>query len=425
MSNENNIDKLFREGLKENTHAFNEGAWEKMDALLNEQSTFSWLSFAKIASVFISISLILTSSNFSSKNLIADSNESKPSNFLAQGNTVAPIPSSKETRSTELHVENESTHFAQENAESSIPSTEKDLASRGSSSDHIISETKSQKSDRLKESPVASRSTPDQYANKSENTESLAEASIYTSDQPSATHNLQLLPKRDLNIDLSEEVYFDPVEKTSLPKPKKHLVSIYAGLNIDNGLTQQVNLSGVNALQIIGFNYHFMMNKNWSLVSGLSYRSKDGQGAQLTFNEVQYGFGKTTKTTTINAKSLHYLEMPLEVRYNIKGKHTILAGVSVSHLLNVKSEVEQQNEESLQQNSSSNKLTTWGYKEGINQWDMGVRLGYNYEFTPKLSAGAMINYGALDITNDDIYKSASKHTNLDLRVLVQYKLFRF
>ena len=77
MSSKSNIDELFRDGLSNPTpHAFNEDAWDSMNAMLNERDKFSWMSLGKLASAALFLSTVLIGSNIPDAQLIASSGKS-------------------------------------------------------------------------------------------------------------------------------------------------------------------------------------------------------------------------------------------------------------------------------------------------------------------------------------------------------------
>jgi len=156
----------------------------------------------------------------------------------------------------------------------------------------------------------------------------------------------------------------------------------------------------------------------------LGYRSKSGKGIELIRTQTEYGFGKTETTETLALNRLHYIDLPVELRYDIKGQHSVFAGASLSYLAGVKSALTTTHEESLQSSTNSTE-NTWNYQDGLNKLDAGVRLGYDYKLNQNLSIGGMVQYGLMDITSNETFEVQDNSNNMEVRVTLKYTPFRF
>ena len=116
--------------------------------------------------------------------------------------------------------------------------------------------------------------------------------------------------------------------------------------------------------------------------------------------------------------------MPLEVNYNLKGKHNILVGASTSYLVAVNSQLEETKTESLKE-SQSTTSSSWDYQEGLQNVDLNLRVGYDYNLSNNLKIGGQVQYGLTDITSNQIYEVQDNSNNMEVRVTLKYNPFKF
>ena len=96
-----------------------------------------------------------------------------------------------------------------------------------------------------------------------------------------------------------------------------------------------------------------------------------------------YDFGYSNETATITAKKLIYLNIPVLLKYNFSFSQSLIAGVSISKLLNSKSNVTSTNK-----NDNGSILTKsskeTGYVNGFNKYDLAIVGGYENKLIKNL-----------------------------------------
>ena len=391
MSSKSNIDELFRDGLSNPTpHAFNEDAWDSMNAMLNERDKFSWMSLGKLASAALFLSTVLIGSNIPDAQLIASSGKSIQDTEASYTQTSSENSGQlkiAESRSLESKNSLNKSANIRTNQEPKINNTNKALlAVAGNDRQALPVEVVevNNSSFESKTGDVVPANQPNEFYSK------YNEVNIV---------KIEASALDPLKVDFAESG-FDPVDKSSMPKRNIQSISVFGGITLENGLGSTGQLSANNFLYTAGFYYNIEATQNI------------------------YGFGKTETTETLALNRLHYIDLPVELRYDIKGQHSVFAGASLSYLAGVKSALTTTHEESLQSSTNSTE-NTWNYQDGLNKLDAGVRLGYDYKLNQNLSIGGMVQYGLIDITSNETFEVQDNSNNMEVRVTLKYTPFRF
>ncbi len=415
MSSKSNIDELFRDGLSNPTpHAFNENAWDSMNAMLNERDKFSWMSLGKLASAALFLSTVLIGSNIPDAQLIASSGKSIQDTEASYTQTSSENSGQlkiAESRSLESKNSLNKSANIRTNQELKINNINKVLlAVAGNDRQALPVEVVevNNSSFESKTGDVVPANQPNEFYSK------YNEVNIV---------KIEASALDPLKVDFAESG-FDPVDKSSMPKRNIQSISVFGGITLENGLGSTGQLSANNFLYTAGFYYNIETTQNISISTGLGYRSKSGKGIELIRTQTEYGFGKTETTETLALNRLHYIDLPVELRYDIKGQHSVFAGASLSYLAGVKSALTTTHEESLQSSTNSTE-NTWNYQDGLNKLDAGVRLGYDYKLNQNLSIGGMVQYGLMDITSNETFEVQDNSNNMEVRVTLKYTPFRF
>lgn len=416
MKSGSNIDKLFREGLNNpQHHAFNEGAWSNMESMLNQKDRMSWMSVGRLSAAALFLStLFVASSGISEQALLAENNVGQNTAKIVD-QPVKPsssrliIADNSDSRSEveKTLITNESPIVA-EIAENGAIKTNPDMSSGNS---------------KIVDNDVSLSSF--KAVSKVEDKEEIGNAEMTQMDP---RENLTLAfvePKSLSEVDVDmDAVGFDPVDAANLPKTLNQSISVFAGITLENGLGSSQDITANNLLYTAGMYYTVGLGNDVSISTGLGYRSKSGKGIDLSRTQTEYGFGKTSTTETLSLDRLHYVDLPIELSYDIKGKHSVIAGASVSYLVGVKSAIETKNEESLH-NPTTQSENTWDYRDGLNNLDANLRVGYDYKLNTNLSIGGMVQYGLMDITSNETFQVVDNSKNVEVRVTLKYTPFRF
>jgi len=422
MSDKSNIDKLFREGLGNPTpHAFSEAGWENMNSMLNEREKFSWMSIGKLASAALFLSTVIIGSNIPNNQLIASSETTTQ-------NTEVNSPRSIAQNSISLAANN-SGNFGLQKEDSFVRDSKlssNQLPENNKTNKTLVAATRENVTDLPNDFNEEDKTSSSSIERAENSIESSSEGNIDVFAFNSEFSNIDKIKPSSLeSIEVDFAEYgFDPVEKSTMPAIHNQSLSIFGGITLENGLGSANQLSGNNFLYTAGFYYNLEASENISVSTGLGYRSKSGKGIELSRTQTEYGFGKSQTTETLALNRLHYIDLPIEVRYDIKGKHTVFGGASISYLAGVKSAIAKTNNESFESSTSSVE-NTWNYNDGLNKWDAGVRVGYDYNLGRNLSIGGMLQYGLMDITSNETFEIQDNSNNMEVRVTLKYTPFRF
>lgn len=408
MSKENNIDRLFRNNLNETEHAFNENAWAQMEEMLDAQagsgSSF-WYKMGSVATILIFLTSFATY-------LTIDTSY----NSLSSLNIVDITQSNNELLSVENSFEN--------------PNTQYESASLGLDNDNSKPEIKVQGKDNSLAKinslvPISSSSVGNSLAD-------LSILPITTNNDYSKirTHNnedIAMLEKQSFedyanNIEYLAVAPQDPVA-TSQISNKRHNIGVVLGNTFNKGFENKTGIFGQNILHTVGLEYTFQLNNQIRLITGIQLRSKASDGTVRNYESEEYGFGKTTSSVQIDARSLQYIEIPLLVDYNIARKHHVFAGTHLGYLTGVKNNIVNRTEETLAGTETKTEIQ-WGMEEYYNPLNVSIVGGYDYELSPKIKLGINAQFGVTDFTNNKAWDNNSKNFHQELQISLKYNLVR-
>lgn len=423
MSKDNNIDDLFRQGLGDSHVEFNPDNWAKMESMLDQKDKFLWFKRGGIA---VAASALLGLVGFFG---YQGSQAPQSAQVIVAETSDASLPVDKvadiqNTPLTEAHTipTSEQTKPAVAEKAGFLPSVSRVAENEISKKNNldIASPTAQKEEENLLTESIKSNQMmmPSIIAN------SESEFSGVDSD----VRSIEPIPARSLNLSAGsvlEDFAFvagDPGDQ--IVGNKNSYLAAMVAMNLSNGVGSSAGLFSNAPLHAIGFKYGYQHTPMLALETGLSYKSLSGNGAKLVYENVDYGFGKTVTTTEVKVQSLHYLELPLDVKVDFAEKHSAFVGASVSYLMNVKSAINTQTDETLNGVSNESK-TMWGHQYGFNSTDIALRAGYNYQVMKNLDLGVTLGYGIMDITNNETFNNSEVNNSAEFRVRLQYKLLQF
>lgn len=206
-----------------------------------------------------------------------------------------------------------------------------------------------------------------------------------------------------------------------LPKVNQNSVFAVGGINLAQSLeTDNSTLSGN---EFFGIGYERLVGSRLSVGANLIYQPRSSVGFARKFESVYYNFGKHVETTTITTQRLYYLEMPVYAHYYIGGRHSILGGISANYLLQAKSEVSSNTVNEYTESAQSE--SSFGYMNGIENWDFALTAGYEFMLSQKLTLGARASYGLTDISKNSYYNNDVFDRNTMLRIMLKYQIFNY
>jgi hypothetical protein len=157
-------------------------------------------------------------------------------------------------------------------------------------------------------------------------------------------------------------------------------------------------------------------------------------GGSLMLNHVkQNNLGFEDRTTEYNAfggvskhsravmfKNLIYGNANLLMNHRIAPKHKMKFGVGIEYLLAANSNMSYID-------GKVNEVTivndNWGVREGLNNFDVRLMVGYEYQISNAFALQFTTNYGVFDRTDDFYLKSDEKNVELGVMLGLKYNIF--
>ena len=117
-----------------------------------------------------------------------------------------------------------------------------------------------------------------------------------------------------------------------------------------------------------------------------------------------------------------YLELPVLLNYSV-ANHNFMVGPSFSYLVSGLNKVSTTHESKTE--VTTDESSVWGYTNGFKSYDVALVAGYEYSVKPKLNLGVRLNYGLIDVTDNDYFGNTSFDNNVQLRVYLKFSPFQF
>lgn len=414
MSKESNIDKLFRDNLKNAEHGFNPQSWEKMEAMLNAQpkAGFNYRLYGGIAAVLILL--------FSSTSVwyYQSANKGLKSNQLSE----------VRTNQNQLKADQEKPQIIKYSASFGLTQNalnEKQTKVTLAKANNVVSsESISEVNSSINNNVVVIESKQAKEANSVVSTQ--VELTDLASENGLSKTEIDYLIPNSFASESVDQMAIATNDPANFSKSLNNRHSFYANVanTFNHGFSNNSGLFGSNILNSIGLGYQFQITNNLALVSGINYKSKSANGYQYSVVNKQFGFGHNTTVTNVKLQSLQYVEIPLAVQYQLKGKHNFSAGATVAYLTNSKSIVSAEQSGSLSETETSTE-SQWGITNGLNKLDIGVMAAYDYNLTQKWQVGTLINLGVTDFSNDAVSGVTRKDVHQELQIRLTYKFLQF
>jgi len=207
---------------------------------------------------------------------------------------------------------------------------------------------------------------------------------------------------------------FGQSKKDSVARHKFSAVGVYLGFNntytTKNGINS--NLSAYNLSPLFGAYGIFEMNRDWQFETGLGFMEYDSK--YLRFGYSSQGNKDTVYFSDKLVTTAYYITIPLIFKYILTGRSTVLGGIRGSGEI------------------GNNLFALNGYKAGsfsyekddvipntltyMNQFDLGLIFGYEYNFSDRLFVSVIYNFGLIPIfpksfTDIQSYNSLSGQNN--------------
>ena len=414
------LDEIFKEGLKDRKVSFNPDAWNKAEAMLNNEQGksrrgFVWWKAAAAALVLVSFSVggyFVLDSDTSDQVAEKQKTEQKETKSNESSDKLSDDESFNDDNDTPRINQNPEDQLAEKNSKAKFSATSKRNQKRA---DQM----------RFAKTSEPNRAAVGQTYSQEQSSLSDVKSSSSTGlKQENRTFSLSEIP-------LLEKLLSNSVEENSLDHtiytdkiPDFTPVVKHRFFLIGGGMASNAYKTGDYSKNYAidpfgGFGYEYLINPNFSLEADVLYLHRSGVNTTKTIESGEYSFGRVTDIYNINHEVLHYLELPVFANYRI-GNNMIKAGVGVSYLINSKSTVEHIHNTPFEQQVSTS--TEYGHNDGFNKLDYSVQFGYERLVLNRLNIGARGSYGFADVVKDDYYNHSAVDNNLNIRIYAKYNL---
>jgi hypothetical protein len=174
---------------------------------------------------------------------------------------------------------------------------------------------------------------------------------------------------------------------------------------------------------VIGLKYTLGYKSRLSLNSGLLYAPRQGLNSKRSYESYRYGFGSIRQAYTVAYNSLHYLEVPLYIRWRISGIHHVTFGGSFSYQLFTIKRVSML-EETLYQAPVTREELKIGQDKSFTTSDVSILFGYEHYLGKRLGMAVRLEYGLSDLTSNARFHTAITDNNIRGLLLLEYALGR-
>jgi hypothetical protein len=224
--------------------------------------------------------------------------------------------------------------------------------------------------------------------------------------QLGATSTMTYFPVNGVEPMGKKNLYLEAIERR-----RNNYVAIEAGVNAFNIGSKIVD--AVNGH--VGMRYYHFVAHKWGLSAGLSYSQIHQHLAARKYDDVNFSFGLENNQTVIVTNHISYVEIPVNIHYNLVKNHYVNAGVTFAYAIQASSDVTRADQDKSQ--------TEYGYLNALNRKDIKLSIGYSYMAGKKWIVTSAYQYGLMDISTNAQFKSNSIDRNSGIRITLGYKLF--
>ncbi len=205
-----------------------------------------------------------------------------------------------------------------------------------------------------------------------------------------------------------------PVKKSPVKYPPSSYkyITLEAGINYYNPSGSIYNTADFHT----GFRWHRYLSQRFTFSTGFGYSRLHQNHGTRTYNSFSYQFGEKVTSTRINTFRLDYLELPVNIHYRIKTRHSISAGLQFNYLLQSAELISKTGE----QNSSKKDV---GHFKAFSPFDIQSNVNYVVILPNRFIVTTGYYFGLMDITDNKSFKNTRYDRNSGFRLTLGYKLF--
>jgi hypothetical protein len=223
-----------------------------------------------------------------------------------------------------------------------------------------------------------------------------------------------------------EDVPTNTVYVKEIPKRKgviKHALGILGGVNVAQGYEGGTASGSANGNVFGGITYNYFFAPKWVLHADLLYQSRKGVETSKVLSAKTYNFGSSQDVLTMHNKTMNYLELPVNVGYRFASNWQVTAGASVAYLLACDNEMVHEHSGTFESWTRTTEETS--RPDGMQNFDFALSAGLAYEIIPQLELGTRLNYGLVDVTDNDYFQHSANDNNMQWRFHIAYRFLTF
>ena len=413
MSNKKSTEEIIKDKLDSRGFAFDEKAWSTMEDMLDAQEKrkkrgFFWIFSASMFMILVGGTTIYY---YSQKTKVEQKS-------LTRNN--AEVLQNQNNENESLEVENE-----QKTANSA-----KNEAIYKESSAKINQNVSKEAIPAVKKgTPLMTEGTPAM----AEGTPAMTEGTpAVTEGTPAVTEGTPLITEASSDSAKTAEEALEIAKQNPLTAPGKETNNAWGVIGGVSYWYQYQQTPGVTNHKggfpiTVGIYYQRTLSKRFDLGLSVLYTSRGALNFDNTLISSEFGFGIQSDKTIISPQTLHYLNIPFSVRFNISHRSHIYVGAAYYQLLATTSKITHVTENSFGVISSDTKKQTGNYA-GFRKNDVVAFFGYELTLFERMNIGLQFNYGFYDNTINyyNGYFNGSNHydRNISLQLQLKYDIIK-
>lgn len=453
-NNINDIDKFFRDNLEGQSSPYVPGAWDRMEAMLDNgtsghllQNANRYILASVVGAIVLAGSVVAYVSGYNSTN---GSLAQKPANVAA---TTIETPTT-DNSSQQINAQ------TQDQASNTPNATDVAAANAGDNNTATTKTTTAPRDNKQKgiTPPPATVGGDDEGQSKqpsvavtavsADDNEEVAEPVVVV-DEPAIAETQAMLEKQsylngllaskpysidgyvvtDEGVDAETKKSFNTFE--ALQAERRSEGSKRGIFNWNYGLAIGANFSpiisntggkGWGSGLYAGLFVNRAINTRFSIGLEASYLRRNSNSISRSITQTTYFFEKTTTTYFLVTKSFDYVQVPLSINYTAATNHKFSAGLVSSILVNAQTEVvkNKQNSSETVQKTTTEK----GVYEDLRRFGFGLSAGYEYRLPGMYSIGVRYHQQLNDLTINSYFNDGKKHLPADVQVFLKLNLNR-
>ncbi len=462
MSKENQSEKIINDKLNSREFAFDEKAWAGMETLLDAQEKkrrvgFFWWFSASVFVVLVAGAAWFLNNQLDLKNNVdlqetkiainkTNTLSEKSNVVLNQSNTVLEKSETVSEKSNVVLNQNNTVLEKSKSALNQNNTVSEKSESVSEKSNAVLNQNNIvlEKSETVSEKSNAVLNQNNTVLEKSEtafnqnNTISEKNDTVLNQNNAFSAELAADSAKTTEQTLLTDSASLAETTKNPLTAPGKETKNAWGVLAGVGFHTSYKNVSGFHGYPdrsskgfigfIAGISYERVLTKRFEIGANVLYISRGALNSNKEFTNSAYGFGFENDKTVVSPKILHYVNIPLYLKFNVSQRHHIMLGASYSQLVATTYKEEHIIETNFTSTVVESEIKT-GKLNGFKDYDISAFIGYEITVFNRMNAGLRFNYGFFDITDNKYFESIYFNNdhfdrNISLQLQLKYDLIR-